>query len=1582
MKTTPISARILSVILALIVFCACLPIAAIAATPTDNRVVDLSTMDDWKQFFGNNTLSTANAGAVWTDKSVFTNASEFNNLSIFGDDSASASIQMDEANNFLVALSALASNKSITGYSHIPTDTMLVLDLSGSMGPGSGNNDAVDELVAAANSAIRKLQAVNNYNRVGIVLYSGNTDSDEAATPSSATVLFPLGRYSHSNNEFLVRGSDDGTQTVRINSNVKDQNNKTLSRTSKKVSGGTYIQNGIYQAMEELLAVEDTVISGSGFQSGTKRMPIMVLMSDGAPTIATDKFAGVIGNNGTVGFGNSNIGNGTSSTDVIGFVTQLTAAYAKARIEEHYDNSGLFYSLGLGVNSNEIARSVLDPKNSTRTINNYWNSYLELENGENLHLQGNGNNSRSAAYNSYVTNQFYIDEYFSATSTSQLESVFDTIVQQIIIQSLYYPTLISENNNHLDGYIEFIDDIGDYMEVKSIKGIALGDTLYTGAKLARNFTTGGGELGTVENPNDLGNNMIWAVMQRLGIDKLPQFDTREKQVAEARDLVSMAYSHGQLSYKSDTEYSNYIGWYSDAKGNYLGFWHESHTDEQRPAGAVYYNKSYGMLGEVKDGHRESDMMYISIQIHTNIATGHSSVIWKIPASLIPVVSYNITLEGDSIDTAVPGSIFVEIDETNPIRLLFEVGVRSDIKPWNIAEKLGANHRNADGTYTLYTNSWDINQFKDDAIPASEAINALSFFEPSKENEKFYFNEDTPVYQLNGSGYELYKGDTKPSGDNFYREFNIFEILNSATGAAEIVAEHEVLSANALSRAYKGADGVWYIPKGTPHYMWKDYQAYKLDSLGNKANPTDTLEYAAYPLTENHIDPDLSDGDDSYSYSDVILGNNGKITVTPSTGIIISKAVDETVTDIAAEFEFTVEAHQAVSSADIVRYDANGKETTDTVTFNANKATVKLKANEKVYILGLPQGSYTVTENLGSDYKIKSIDSVVTNNPSKVINVSEYALTPISFENTLNITGSVIITKTVEHPFDANFVIPNNIDFDFDVNFGSAYADTTVYDSMGNPYTADSNGIIRVTLKSNASIIFTGISEGTVVEATEVDIPSGFTPNAATVNGIVSSTQNTVLGFVNRYAPAAVNPVNITVEGSKKLEGRAWLGTDKFEFVLEKYDRTTADWVKVGSSKEATASKKDFDFNSIIQAESFAEIGTYHYRITEVYDSAAAIPGVSYDTNARYFNILVSDEDMNGRLEIEDVTAINLATVTLRNNEWAVETEFTNVYAPSGSASVIINVKKDIDSPTGAEISKEGFEFGVYAEDTLIGETVKTNINGEATLKLAFTPFDCGETFSYSVKEVKGEIKGMTYTDKVYDIEVYVYDKLDGTIGAYIFTENTDNSVPSDATNSYLAEFTNTYRPEDAKVSLDATKELSGRDLTDGEFSFEIYETDSSFQNEQLLETVKNSADGSVDFKEFTYDEIGTYYYIVKEVKGTDENITYDETVYYVTVEVKDGDEGKLIANVSYKADEEDSQAIVFKNIYTEPTPPTPPTPPVEPPVQAPPTDNSNTSPKTDDVFSNFGALIALMFVSGAVLVSGAYFLMKKKKEDN
>ena len=140
-----------------------------------------------------------------------------------------------------------------------------------------------------------------------------------------------------------------------------------------------------------------------------------------------------------------------------------------------------------------------------------------------------------------VEQQNYVDQYFEASSESQLTQAFEDIVEQIILQSKYYPTEAENDKHNLGGYISFEDDLGHFMEVKDLKGLLLGNTLYDGARMAQVII--GGELGTAANPTKMGDEFIFSVVERLGLESN----------AAARELVRQVWLAEQLSYTDKDE---------------------------------------------------------------------------------------------------------------------------------------------------------------------------------------------------------------------------------------------------------------------------------------------------------------------------------------------------------------------------------------------------------------------------------------------------------------------------------------------------------------------------------------------------------------------------------------------------------------------------------------------------------------------------------------------------------------------------------------------------------------------------------------------------------------------------------------------------------------------------------------------------------------------------------------------------------------------------------------------------------------------------------------------------------------------
>lgn len=1497
MKTTNnLRKRIVALLLSFAVLAATLPgiiIPATADTTTDSiiygsKTADISTMDSWRDMFPPD--NTDQAGRIWTDKSVFTDASAFSGLK--DADGNPVNVKMQDAdNNFLVALSALASNKSIVGYSYTPTDTMFVLDASGSM----ANSGYVDDLVTAANSAIKDLQELNKHNRVGVVLYSGNTQVGNSAG-STATVLLPLDRYTHSSNRFLV---NNGQSSISVNYNVKNKGGRTMPTTQKNVGGGTYMQNGVYMAMQEFLDA-DTIIPDGEHQAGATRTPIFVLMSDGRPTAATKNYYGPANNNST-GLGTSHLGDGTEPVadvldDVVDFANQLTASYAKYEVDKHYEaTTPLFYTLGLGANNQALNSAVLNPDAHTNT-DAHWKQYLAASNGSSLILPIEATRYDIFGRDITTTTSFtkiaqisdtaqknYVNEYFSASNAQGLVSSFQNIVNQIIIQSLYYPTLVEGDNHDHDGFVEFIDDIGHYMDVKEIKGIIIGDTLFTGERLAKNFSPTSDKFFNPDGSyTEMANNMVWSVMERIGIDD----------VAVARDLINSAYNAGQLRYfENSGEWSNFIGWYADDAGNFLGHWNDTHTPADAPQNATYINKSYGMLGEITDSHTATDLMYISTQIHTRISDGNVSFIWRIPASLIPVVSYNVTLNGESVEESTSASI--EYNEEKPIRIVFEVGMKEEITPVNVTEMvtdtadhiidLNGDGISDDGKYYFYTNWWN-----DDGLShenPSKVHDTIVFFEPSLQNERYYYNEETPVFIKSGENYVKYKGAKPEAGDGntYYREYVVFE-------DSRIVKYHEVMSdatIGVLKAENQNADTTWDVPAGTVHRVLEPYNVEKADKT-----LTATLPYVRYPVIEE-IPQKHS------FYVGAILGNNGRLAMDIPQGIKISKSVDDTLYGTDNTYTFTVSSNGLTGDYKLYKEDANGALTSDTITFTGGDATVSVKAGEAVYILGLPYGAnYTVNEVINGKYKVNrlAVNGIAQNGVIADFTLEQNKLTDLHFENTLVVnTGTIVVSKEIVH------------DSGIDYNDNQTY--TFEWYNKATP-----GDVKTFSIKASETKLLTDLDPGTYI-VNEINIPEGYAPRNNNIEVIVPDTASAVVPvhFVNDYNPREVKPLNVTVSGTKTLAGRNWKSGDSFSFKLQKLEGTA--WVDVAERTVAYGAptydyKFDFGNDADLKNVALTSVGNHRFRVIEVIPQNK-LGGMTYDDTYHYFDVIVTDETMDGYLEIKEVKTIAPTSVSGGGNAWAVDGDFRNVYAATSGDALVITIDKTVTDKVGASTGKDGFTFGLFTAGGTNPIVVSgpTDANGKAEINLTFPASSAGHEYAFEIREIipDNKVNGMIYVEEPYKLNIKVIDNLDGTVTAVVVTPNAE-------VEGITVDFENIYDPADAVVSIEGTKVMEGRDFAADEFIFELYKDGEN--TPKLATNASKAAGGGFKFENLTFTAIGTYNYTVKERRGTLGGVSYSGKVYDVEIIVSDDTDNDGVLNYVVNIDGNAGNSIVFTNIYT------------------------------------------------------------------
>ena len=182
------------------------------------------------------------------------------------------------------------------------------------------------------------------------------------------------------------------------------------------------------------------------------------------------------------------------------------------------------------------------------------------------------------------------------------------------------------------------------------------------------------------------------------------------------------------------------------------------------------------------------------------------------------------------------------------------------------------------------------------------------------------------------------------------------------------------------------------------------------------------------------------------------------------------------------------------------------------------------------------------------------------------------------------------------------------------------------------------------------------------------------------------------------------------------------------------------------------------------------------------------------------------------------------------------------------------------------------------------------------------------TFRYTITE-SGSFAGVTNDSNVSrDVNVTVK-----------YSDSEKRFYVEDINEEEAFSFVNTYGIEDKTVDIGTMfrvdKILTGRDLKEGEFRFELLEMKDGEQ--AVIATGTNAAAeagkaGSVDFGQITYSEPGEHDYVIREVVpagGRDANTIFDTAGHSVHVSVKDNKDGTL--SVTSSASEDDH--IVFNN---------------------------------------------------------------------
>ena len=1330
---------LLAVILAVVLV---LPAAAFAMLPeanarsstgmdgpvmTGKTVVDYDTSNHWKFWAGGyngKEITTQNVGRIWTDKTV---------RAVENGDS-----------DFLTTLSAISSTSDTT-VSGKPLDIVLVLDASGSMSDPMGDGDPIkriDALKTAANSFIDTIAKENA------------KISDESKQHQVAVVKFSGNKSTTVGNDYYR--DDDGytynySQTMMGLTNCSEASATEPGATDLKKTINAINPAGSTRADYGLQLADEVFSSG---RADAKK--IVVFFTDGSPT-SSSGFEKKVANS-AVNTAKKIKGNGA---DIYAIGIFSGAKPSDVPTAEGISNENKFMH---AVSSNYPAAS---------SSISFWGEW-------------------TINFGARAENANY---YKSATSASELEKIFEEISGSIIQAG--YPTEVHGGyGEHKSGYITFTDELGDFMQVDNFTSV-----VYNGETFAKPAIKTEGNVDTY------------------------------KYTGAAANLVITV----------------------------------QHTEKSKP--------------------RTGDIVTV-----------------KIPASLIPLRHFKIT---DGVLT---------VDDAEPIQVNYTSSVKRDaldnlFTPEKVAGLKGyiesntITAENGSKTVNFYANKWNGGTLGD----------TIANFEPADSNRYYYFQKQTPIYvdkncttpatgSLAAEGIYYYKDEFEAKGTD--------SKVEPRTAIIEFTGGHAAQFEGAIVR---DASGNLSFSEGTARLAFIDELHTTKELVGG--NPTGTAADVLNPKWNN------TSAKSDATEVDVHLGNNGKISfnVTPATvdtktSFGLTKVLEGREWTDTDKFKFELSATSendapmpapATATVTKANLDDKGK-----AAINFGEITYN-KPGEYTYEVREVKGDaggITYSKNVAT-FKVTVAVKATGGLKADVEKISGET----EFKNTYSAKTETSLT------LEATKKLTGRPMADDEFKFALSYAehDEVLLDATNKggkvefgPLTYTTESLAKLVEEEKASFDDSSDKPTWTIRYTAAEqtgkLPAGVSAAVSAIDAYVTVVDNgdgTLTAtadygdagneFVNAYTAA---PAEASLVGKKNLQVPDGLTpadiTGKFTFTVT--GEEGAPMPANASVTNDAKGKVDFgkitftldDLNKALGEKPEKREHTFTYTVTE----SGEVAGVTNDAKlSREVSFTVTD-DSKGKLSVS------------RNPDGNAAFTFTNTYNVTPVETSVTDQITATKVLTGRDMAEGEFSFELVEGEGKDAKVVATGKNAaDGKITMSTIEYTKAGTQTYTLREVKGNAGGITYSDAKFTIETTITDSGDGTLSA--------THVLKDVK---VAEFKNSYNvtPKSSSVTeqITADKVLDGRDLKAGEFRFELVE------GNNVVATGTNNADGKIVMDPVTYTAAGEHTYILRETKaGTTENgITYSTAEYTIVTTVKDNNDGTL--SVEHKLQNVDK--ATFENAYT------------------------------------------------------------------
>lgn len=1469
------------------------PTLAAAATEGAQAAADPITTGTWKDWGLDDT--TQNVGRIWTDKSV--SAGDIDLTGAGG----TMTIQKGDS-DFLTAFSALSSTSNLRDTVTTPLDIVLVLDASGSMDDAMGRSDStkrIDALKAAANSFIDKIAESNGKiadesqrHRVSIVKFSGKKSTDVGND------TYRSGKYTY-----------NYSQVMKNMTTVDSSGKKSLEDTvnSIKPAGSTQADYGLELASSQF--------ASNGRTGATK---VVVFFTDGAPT----------------------------STN--GFESDVADAAVSAA-KSMKDSGTTIYTIGIFSGAN--------PADISGRQNSFMNAV-------------SSNYPKATAYNNLgdrVTGAAY---YKTATTSGDLKTLFEDISQEIL-KSSGCPTEIYDGFENRSGYVTFTDQLGDYMKVDDFRCIVFAKQVfsahtkttsgnvdtYTFSGSAQTALYPAGDLSSVvievRRARDVRTGDHVTVKIPASLIPLRSFEVDAEKGTGSATLTfpirvffgsSLKDEVADLLASPDADMSDYLAHHTPAHGRvefFANAWSGGDDGDACASFTPAASNGYYYIHEDTPVYEDAELSVRAaypLQGGKTYYYGHAY--WDLAADgSASQKQFVATLSGDAgskVAADATGKAYLKAG-TPRLTYINELYAQkadnvtataaSFINPvWagkQILIWLGNN-----GKLTLERpGSLEITK----VVELAHGYDAADF-----ADEPFEFT--VSISEAAGKSFTgtVTLGDEVQGNENFSLSFDEKGTYRHTLRPGEKLTIKGLCDGWAYKVEEAARDG-WTAKAVGDEGAISAAEAAEVE-FDNTYAATGTLEGKTALAGTKVLDGRAWRSEDQFAF--ILTAEHGAPMPDGAQGgvaVMCVTAPEGTTAGTEIPFEFGDIVYTRPGTYTYTIHEAGADDGYDmgilggvSVSKATYRVTVEVTDHDHDGRLTVVSTMERVTDDAGAE--------VGENDRGEVVGTASFRnVYEIADAGYAGITVSKVLNGRAMAAGEFNFTIEGTDDaskallVDSDRSFANGAAASGEKSSMkkldGLHFTKEDAGktytfTVRETVPEDADKL-PGVTYDETEHTVKITIDDAGDGTLAVTTAVDGQEGNEV-AFANAYV---ATPLEAEVDFglTKRLEGRAWTDDDAFTFEI-----AAIDGAPLPTSTTASVTKRDLNDDGVAPVRfgkiRFIAAGTYEYEVRE--QKAGTVEnGLTYDTNVARIRVTVVDDGRGSLVATPALVSGSNAFV----NSYGVELDY-NAKGGLAIAKELIGASA-VEGVFSFTVTAEGDDVlgiaGTYGSPWLVDGVAGTV--AATTGEIVFTQADAGKTWNYTVTE-NNPGAGFTCDCATWNISVSVADdpaagRLSVTTTAtggdasrtWTYTSDADGADPA------IVKFVNRYAASGATADIYGTKELAGRPMADGEFSFELAY---AAQPNTVVARAQNAA-GGVDFGKLGYsteslaklvadglaaktDTGWSVGYVAREVTDglSGRGITASASSFSVTVNITDAGNGTLTCSVEYP-----EGGLAFKNEY-------------------------------------------------------------------